>query len=39
EEAHRYPWVMDLTGSPPRDRPDGARPASARAAADRNRAA
>ncbi|MDG6094254.1 sterol desaturase family protein [Acetobacter sp. AN02] len=25
-EAKRYPWVMKLTGSPPRDRPDGARP-------------
>ncbi|MBV1834234.1 sterol desaturase family protein [Novacetimonas pomaceti] len=24
DEAKRYPWVMDLTGSPPRDRPDGA---------------
>ncbi|MBB2202974.1 sterol desaturase family protein [Gluconacetobacter tumulisoli] len=23
-EANRYPWVMDLTGTPPRDRPDGA---------------
>ncbi|RBM09125.1 sterol desaturase family protein [Novacetimonas cocois] len=26
DEAKRYPWVMDLTGSPPRDRPDGANP-------------
>ena len=24
EEAKRYPWVMELTGSPPRDRPPGA---------------
>ncbi|MFC7331689.1 sterol desaturase family protein [Rhodocista pekingensis] len=24
EEARRYPWVMELTGAPPRDRPDGA---------------
>lgn len=30
EEAKRYPWVMDLTGSAPKDRPDGARPASDR---------
>ncbi|NHN89030.1 sterol desaturase family protein [Acetobacter conturbans] len=29
EQAKRYPWVMKLTGSPPRDRPAGARPASA----------
>ncbi|MCH4092379.1 sterol desaturase family protein [Acetobacter sp.] len=28
EQAKRYPWVMKLTGSPPRDRPDGARPSS-----------
>ncbi|GBR52969.1 fatty acid hydroxylase [Neokomagataea thailandica NBRC 106555] len=26
DEASRYPWVMSLTGSPPKDRPDGARP-------------
>lgn len=26
EEAKRYPWVMELTGAPPKDRPDGARP-------------
>ncbi|MFC5307047.1 sterol desaturase family protein [Azospirillum picis] len=25
EEAKRYPWVAELTGSPPRDRPPGAR--------------
>ncbi|ACI53141.1 fatty acid hydroxylase [Gluconacetobacter diazotrophicus PA1 5] len=25
-EAARYPWVMDRTGAPPRDRPDGAVP-------------
>nr|WP_295738534.1 sterol desaturase family protein [uncultured Acidocella sp.] len=24
EQAKRYPWVMELTGSPPRDRPPGA---------------
>jgi len=24
-QAARFPWVMKLTGSPPRDRPDGAR--------------
>ncbi|GBQ61974.1 fatty acid hydroxylase [Ameyamaea chiangmaiensis NBRC 103196] len=24
-EAGRFPWVMRLTGAPPRDRPDGAR--------------
>ncbi|AOX21267.1 sterol desaturase family protein [Kozakia baliensis] len=24
EEAKRYPWVMRLTGAPPRERPDGA---------------
>ncbi|NHN91177.1 sterol desaturase family protein [Acetobacter sicerae] len=28
EQAKRYPWVMKLTGSPPRDRPDGARPST-----------
>ncbi|MBB2170099.1 sterol desaturase family protein [Gluconacetobacter aggeris] len=26
EEAGRYPWVMEQTGAPPRDRPDGATP-------------
>ncbi len=31
-EASRYPWVMELTGAPPRDRPDGARPEQKRAA-------
>jgi sterol desaturase/sphingolipid hydroxylase (fatty acid hydroxylase superfamily) len=25
EEAGRFPWVMELTGAPPRDRPSGAR--------------
>ncbi|CAI9122203.1 sterol desaturase family protein [Brytella acorum] len=25
EEARRYPWVMEQTGSPPRDRPETAR--------------
>lgn len=25
EEAKRYPWVADLTGAPPRDRPPGPR--------------
>ncbi|HYE52891.1 MAG TPA: sterol desaturase family protein [Azospirillaceae bacterium] len=25
EEAKRYPWVQELTGAPPRDRPPGAR--------------
>ncbi|QEO18112.1 sterol desaturase family protein [Acetobacter vaccinii] len=30
--ADRYPWVMRLTGAPPRDRPDGARPDSRRPA-------
>lgn len=25
EEARRYPWVADLTGAPPRDRPPGPR--------------
>ncbi|MBU6419989.1 MAG: fatty acid hydroxylase family protein, partial [Proteobacteria bacterium] len=24
EEAARYPWVMELTGAPPRDKPPGA---------------
>jgi sterol desaturase/sphingolipid hydroxylase (fatty acid hydroxylase superfamily) len=24
DEAGRYPWVMEKTGTPPRDRPDGA---------------
>ncbi|MDE2458445.1 MAG: sterol desaturase family protein [Rhodospirillales bacterium] len=24
EEARRYPWVMELTGAPPRDKPPGA---------------
>lgn len=24
EEAKRYPWVMQLTGAPPRDKPEGA---------------
>lgn len=24
DEARRYPWVMDITGAPPRDRPPGA---------------
>lgn len=28
EEARRYPWVMEITGAPPKDRPDGARAAS-----------
>lgn len=28
KEAQRYPWVMELTGSAPRDRPDGARPSA-----------
>lgn len=32
EQASRYPWVMELTGAPPRDRPDGARPDQKRAA-------
>ncbi|QCE32114.1 sterol desaturase family protein [Acetobacteraceae bacterium] len=31
EEAKKYPWVMDLTGSPPRDRPDPAHPRPATA--------
>ncbi|MBS1061561.1 sterol desaturase family protein [Gluconobacter wancherniae] len=26
EEARRFPWVMKITGSPPRDKPAGARP-------------
>ena len=30
EQAKRYPWVMKLTGAPPRDRPDGARSAASR---------
>ena len=25
QAAERYPWVMKITGAPPRDRPDGAR--------------
>jgi hypothetical protein len=28
DEARRYPWVMELTGTPPRDRPPPARAAS-----------
>ncbi|MBU6450069.1 MAG: sterol desaturase family protein, partial [Rhodospirillales bacterium] len=24
EQARRYPWVMELTGAPPRDKPPGA---------------
>ncbi|MDE7547450.1 sterol desaturase family protein [Acetobacter fabarum] len=32
EQASHYPWVMELTGAPPRDRPDGARPDQKRAA-------
>ena len=28
DEAKRYPWVMNLTGAPPKDRPDGARSSS-----------
>lgn len=39
QEAKRFPWVMNLTGSPPRDRPDGARPNSAKPAAPSQRAA
>ena len=31
KQAALYPWVMHLTGAPPRDRPDGARPESKRA--------
>lgn len=27
KEAQRYPWVMEHTGAPPRQRPEGARPA------------
>ncbi|BCK76619.1 fatty acid hydroxylase [Acetobacter aceti NRIC 0242] len=34
EQAKRYPWVMKLTGSPPRDRPDGARPSTRSASRD-----
>jgi sterol desaturase/sphingolipid hydroxylase (fatty acid hydroxylase superfamily) len=30
-EARRYPWVMQRTGAPPRDRPPGASPARRRA--------
>ncbi|MBO1325827.1 sterol desaturase family protein [Acetobacter sp. TBRC 12305] len=32
QQAARYPWVMQQTGSPPRDRPDGARPEGKHAA-------
>ncbi|AQS89022.1 fatty acid hydroxylase [Neoasaia chiangmaiensis NBRC 101099] len=27
-QAARFPWVMRLTGAPPRDRPDGAKPSA-----------
>ncbi|MBU2654514.1 sterol desaturase family protein [Acidomonas methanolica] len=33
ERAARFPWVMRQTGAPPRDRPEGAKPGSARPAA------
>ncbi|MCH4021948.1 MAG: sterol desaturase family protein [Acetobacter sp.] len=35
-QAQRYPWVMKLTGSPPRDRPDGARSDTPRQSADKS---
>ncbi|MCX2562365.1 sterol desaturase family protein [Acetobacter thailandicus] len=39
QEAKNYPWVMDLTGSPPRDRPDGARPKTEKNDSNRRNAA
>ncbi|HYP62616.1 MAG TPA: fatty acid hydroxylase family protein, partial [Acidocella sp.] len=34
EEARRYPWVMKLTGAPPRDKLAGAPPRDPAAARD-----